>query len=177
MGRLAEILGASVDPDEGPHPRWNIAPSSDLMTPDLAGAGSRTVSRRRWGPVPHWANDPSIGSRLANARSETAWDKPSFRDAMRRGRCIVPIDGFYEWAPATPDGPRTRTGRPAKRPHLFRSADGSPLLLAAIGIFGGAMLAVTDDDRTNMLAAVRAKAEGCAMAIALSDDDGCVWAV
>ena len=133
MGRLAEILGAAVDPDDDPHPRWNIAPSSDLTTLELDGDGRRILTRRRWGLVPHWANDPSIGSRLANARSETAWDKPSFRDAMRRGRCIVPIDGFYEWAPATPDGPRTSSGRPAKRPHLFRSANGSPLLLVAIG--------------------------------------------
>lgn len=133
MGRLAEILGAAVDPDDDPHPRWNIAPSSDLTTLELDGDGRRILTRRRWGLVPHWANDPSIGSRLGNARSETAWDKPSFRDAMRRGRCIVPIDGFYEWAPATPDGPRTSSGRPAKRPHLFRSADGSPLLLVAIG--------------------------------------------
>ena len=133
MGRLAEILDAVVDCDDDAPPRWNIAPSADLTTLDVDESGRRILTRRRWGLVPHWADDPSIGARLANARSETAWDKPSFRDAMRRGRCIVPVDGFYEWAPASPDGPRTPTGRPAKRPHLFRSADGAPLLLAAIG--------------------------------------------
>lgn len=135
MGRLAEILNAGIagDADADAPLRWNIAPSADLATLELDGDGRRILSRRRWGLVPHWAKDPAIGARLTNARSETAWDKPSFRDAMRRGRCIVPVDGFYEWAPATPDGPRTPSGRPAKRPHLFHTVDGSPLLLAAIG--------------------------------------------
>jgi putative SOS response-associated peptidase YedK len=134
MSRLADLLGAVVeveDVDAVP-PRWNLAPSADLTTLALDADGRRTLRRARWGLVPHWAADPSIGARLSNARSETAWDKPSFRDAMRRGRCIVPVDGFYEWAPATPDGPRTSAGRPAKRPHLFRRVDGAPLLLAAI---------------------------------------------
>jgi putative SOS response-associated peptidase YedK len=135
MGRLAELMGAVPDPDAtdaDAAPRWNIAPSADLTTLTTTADGRRVLVRSRWGLVPHWAKDPSIGARLTNARSETAWEKPSFRDAMRRGRCVVPVDGFYEWAPATPDGPRTAAGRPAKRPHLFTAVDGGPLLVAAI---------------------------------------------
>jgi putative SOS response-associated peptidase YedK len=132
MARLAELLGADIDIADDAPPRWNVAPSADLTTMRLDADGRRVLGRSRWGLIPHWASDPSIAARLSNARSETAWDKPSFRDAMRRGRCIVPVDGFYELAPATPDGPRTAAGRPAKRPHLFRSAEGAPLLLAAI---------------------------------------------
>lgn len=112
-------------------PRFNVAPSAMVAVVE-ASAGGRQINSRRWGLVPRWARDPSIGTRLSNARSETAWDKPSFRDGMRRHRCIVPVDGFYEWAPASPDGPRTSAGRPAKRPHLFRSQSGRPLALAAI---------------------------------------------
>ncbi len=113
-------------------PRYNIAPSASVAVIEADGT-ARCLVTRRWGLVPRWAKDPSIAARLSNARSETAWDRPSFRDSMRHGRCLVPIDGFYEWAPATPDGPRTASGRPAKRPHLFRSASNAPLLLAGIG--------------------------------------------
>ena len=69
---------------------------------------------------------------LSDARGETVGEKPSFRDAFRRHRVVVPMDGFYEWAPAPPDGPRTRSGRPAKRPHLFSSVDGEVLNVAGI---------------------------------------------
>lgn len=132
VGEIAEILGIA----HGRHPlgwvpRRNIAPSASLLVAEADGID--TVLRfRRWGLVPHWALDESIGARLANARSETVWERPSFRDAVTRLRCIVPVNGFYEWAPATLDGPRTSSGKPAKRPHLFQAASGRPLLLAGI---------------------------------------------
>lgn len=82
-------------------PRYNIAPGQDVAivreaeTPGAAPA--RLLEMRRWGLVPRWARDPSIGSRLVNARAETAAGKPAFRSALRRRRCLLPADGFYEW--------------------------------------------------------------------------------
>jgi putative SOS response-associated peptidase YedK len=77
----------------------------------------------RWGLVPYWAKDPSIGHRLINARSETLRDKPAFRDAFKKRRCIVPADGFYEWK---------REGAGKKQPHLVRSASKAPFALAGL---------------------------------------------
>ena len=80
-------------------PRYNIAPGQEVAVvraaPDAAG---RVLEWRRWGLVPRWAEDPSIGHRMINARAETAAERPAFREAFRRRRCIVPADSFYEWA-------------------------------------------------------------------------------
>jgi putative SOS response-associated peptidase YedK len=96
-GLLAEAPSASGVPTAGqaphPRPRYNIAPTQEAPVV-LAGRG---LVAHRWGLVPHWARDTAVGSRLINARSETAHRKPSFRDAFRHGRCLVPADGFYEW--------------------------------------------------------------------------------
>jgi len=78
--------------------RYNIAPTQDVLAvrqrPDRP---SRTASILRWGLIPYWAKDPGIGNRLINARAETAAEKPAFKDALVRRRCIIPSDGFYEW--------------------------------------------------------------------------------
>ena len=87
--------------DEAPElrARFNVAPGQSIATIFLSGEDHRTVlSWRRWGLVPSWAKDQKIGSRLINARAETVSEKPSFRTALRRRRCLVPADGFYEWA-------------------------------------------------------------------------------
>jgi len=82
-----------------PTPRYNVAPSQEA--PVIATNEGKPAGRRmRWGLVPFWADDPSIGNRLINARSETAHRKPSFRHAFRKGRCLVPADGFFEWKKA-----------------------------------------------------------------------------
>ena len=91
------------DLDETPElkARFNVAPGQSIATVSVASEARRSVlSLRRWGLVPSWAKDPKIGNRLINARSETAAEKPSFRTALRRRRCLVPADGFYEWAGA-----------------------------------------------------------------------------
>ncbi len=84
-----------------PAPRYNIAPSQEVPAVVHQGANGEGVgpmgATLRWGLVPFWADDPSIGNRLINARSETAHEKPSFRNAFRRQRCLIPADGFYEW--------------------------------------------------------------------------------
>jgi len=128
---LASLLGVDGDEwREATGPRYNIAPSADIIV--LSTRPERTLGWARWGLIPSWSRDPSIGARLTNARAETVWEKPSFRNAVRRHRCIIPMDGFYEWAPATPDGPRNAAGRPVKRPHLFRRADGDIIRVAGM---------------------------------------------
>jgi putative SOS response-associated peptidase YedK len=87
----------------------------------------RQLRIARWGLVPSWATDPGIGSRLINARLETAQDKPAFRKAFARRRCLLPADGYYEWWAAT--GP---DGKPIKQPFFIRPRDGSILAMAGL---------------------------------------------
>jgi putative SOS response-associated peptidase YedK len=127
--RLAEIFAADPS-DISAMPRFNVAPGARVPVVTEEN-DDHVIAEFRWGLIPHWSRE-DLGTRLSNARGETVWDKPSFRDAVRRHRVIVPMDGFYEWAPAAPDGPRTKAGRPAKRPHLFTRRDGGVLNVAGI---------------------------------------------
>jgi putative SOS response-associated peptidase YedK len=77
-------------------PRYNIAPTAKLLVV-RKGSGGAQAAQVRWGLVPRWAKDPSMGARMNNARAETAAEKPSFREAFRRRRCLIPANGFYEW--------------------------------------------------------------------------------
>ncbi|MBX7164944.1 MAG: SOS response-associated peptidase [Pirellulales bacterium] len=85
--------------DEPPalRPRYNIAPTQDVAIVRLAPDGHRELVELRWGLVPSWSQDPTIGSRMINARGETLAEKPSFRAAFKERRCLIPADGFYEW--------------------------------------------------------------------------------
>ena len=77
-------------------PRFNIAPTQDVFT--VVNDGSENQGQfMKWGLIPHWAKDPSIGNRMINARAETVAEKPSFKQAFQRRRCLVVADGFYEW--------------------------------------------------------------------------------
>ena len=102
-----DAVARAFELDEIPRlePRFNIAPGQGVATIHESREGARVFALRRWGLVPRWARDPKIGSRLINARSETVAEKPAFRDAFRRRRCLVPADGFFEWA-AAGSGPR-----------------------------------------------------------------------
>jgi putative SOS response-associated peptidase YedK len=99
-----------------------------------AGAGggtqadgpARELRVVRWGLVPSWAKDPSMGGRLINARAETVDSKPAFRKAFARRRCLLPADGYYEWQPREVDG------RTIKQPYYISRADGGPLAMAGI---------------------------------------------
>jgi putative SOS response-associated peptidase YedK len=77
-------------------PRYNIAPMQDVAVVRMSG-GQRVLAQLRWGLIPFWAKDPAIASKLINARAESAATKPSFREALKKRRCIVPATGFYEW--------------------------------------------------------------------------------
>lgn len=79
-------------------PRWNIAPTQPIpIIRQHPKEPKRTFGLARWGLIPHWAKDASIGFKTINGMSETAADKPAFRDAMKHRRCLIPADGFYEW--------------------------------------------------------------------------------
>ena len=78
-------------------PRYNVAPTQTLPVVRAGEDGDRECAMMRWGLIPFWADDEKIGNRMINARSETAAQKPSFRAAFRRRRCLVVADGFYEW--------------------------------------------------------------------------------
>ena len=78
------------------HPRYNIAPTQNAPALFVLD-DQRVLKDLRWGLVPSWAEDPSIGDRMINARAETVTTKPSFRSAFAKRRCLIPADGFYEW--------------------------------------------------------------------------------
>jgi putative SOS response-associated peptidase YedK len=116
-------------------PRYNIAPSQAVLAVRVSpGTGRREFATPRWGLVPAWAKDASIGNRLINARAETAAEKPAFRRAFRERRCLIPADGFYEWKPEAK----------GKRPFYVRMRNGAPFAFAGIwerweGISAGAL--------------------------------------
>lgn len=122
-----EVLARAFDLDETPAlaPRFNIAPGQDVATVWQTPEGRRELRPRRWGLVPHWARDAKIGSRLVNARSETAAEKPAFRGALRQRRCLVPADGFYEWSASAP-GARDR------QPHYLSLPGREPFGIAGL---------------------------------------------
>jgi putative SOS response-associated peptidase YedK len=78
-------------------PRYNITPGTSVLIVRQDPAKGRLADLYRWGLIPSWAKDPAIGNKLANARGETVAEKPSFRSAFKRGRCLIPASGFYEW--------------------------------------------------------------------------------
>lgn len=104
-------------------PRYNIAPSQPVAAVRATPAGGgRELALLRWGLIPSWSKDPAIGNRLINARSETAREKPSFRNAFRRRRCLIPSSGFYEWQ-------RRERG---KQPYFVRMRDGRLFAFAGL---------------------------------------------
>ena len=117
LHELMDLIG----PPLNLRPRYNVAPSQDVAVVRAANGG-RSLSMLRWGLIPAWAKDPAIGYRLINARSETVADKPAFRTAYRRRRCLIPADGFYEWQ---------RLGK-TRQPWLFGLRDGAPFAFAGL---------------------------------------------
>jgi putative SOS response-associated peptidase YedK len=105
-------------------PRWNVAPTQQAPVVRLAKDGSRELRMLHWGLVPFWAKDDKGGARMINARGETVAEKPAFREAFKARRCLVPVDGFFEW--------ETLGDSPSKQPLLFRMADGKPFAFAGL---------------------------------------------
>lgn len=92
---IADIFGITIVQDIPP--RFNIAPTQQVVVFRTYPDGTRHLDLLKWGLIPSWAKDPSIGSRMINARSETVDIKPAFRTALKHRRCIIPANGFYEW--------------------------------------------------------------------------------
>ena len=92
---LADRFGVLLPASTRALPRFNIAPTQPVIV--IGADGQRFLQTMRWGLIPSWAKDPAIGNRLINARAETLAEKPSFREALKTRRCLIPADGFYEW--------------------------------------------------------------------------------
>lgn len=118
---LAEILGLAEVPRI--EPRYNIAPSQQVPAiRTLADNEHREIAMLKWGLIPHWAKDTSLGHKMINARSESVHEKPAFRQPIRDHRCIIPSSGFFEW--------EEKGGK--KYPLYVRLKDGSPMSFAGI---------------------------------------------
>jgi putative SOS response-associated peptidase YedK len=103
-------------------PRYNIAPTQNVAVVRQSESGQRELAMLRWGLVPGWADDIAIGNRMINARGETVAEKPSFRTALKKRRCLVLADGYYEWK---------KTGK-QKQPYLFHFEDDRPFAFAGL---------------------------------------------
>ena len=117
---VAALFGAHDGVDL--KPRYNIAPTQFIAGIRNDQDGKRELADFRWGLVPFWAKDPSIGNRMINARAETVAEKPSFRNAYRKRRCLILADGFYEW--------HTEGG--VKVPYYISLASGEPFAFAGL---------------------------------------------
>lgn len=111
-----------VDVSAGVQPRYNIAPTQPVAV--VANNGNHKLEYFHWGLIPSWAKDPEIGNRMINARADTLAEKPSFKNAFRRRRCLVLANGFYEWQ-AIP-------GQKAKLPMYIRMKGGEPFAFAGL---------------------------------------------
>jgi putative SOS response-associated peptidase YedK len=115
--------------DDEVRPRWNVAPTQQVLVVAASSDGAtRRLGTMRWGLVPSWAKDPSIGNRMINARADKVASSGAFRSAFRRRRCIVPADGFYEWHKQVDEH-----GKKAPSiPFHIHAADRAPLALAGL---------------------------------------------
>jgi len=117
---LAELFGLP-DPSEIPA-RYNIAPTQQVAVVRRHDGGGNRLDFLKWGLIPSWAKDPSIGPKMINARSETLEEKPAFRTAFKFRRCLVPASGFYEW--------EVLGGK--KIPRYFSLREGAPMVFAGL---------------------------------------------
>jgi len=117
---LAERFQLPVRPDLTP--RYNVAPGQPIGAVRIAGTGGREWVTLRWGLVPAWAPEPKTSYSTINARAETVADKPAYRQAFRRRRCLIPADGFYEW----------RKLGARKQPYCIAPTDGQPFAFAGL---------------------------------------------
>lgn len=119
---LREAFGLAETPAVAPH--YNVPPSQPVaVVRILRGSPGRRMDQVRWGLVPSWADDPKVGHKLSLARIETVSKTPAFRDVIRRHRCLVVVDGFYEWK---------RDGKKSSQPFFIHRLDHAPFALAGV---------------------------------------------
>ncbi len=126
LHHTADEIAARFDAEVLPllEPRYNIAPSQPVTV--VTQNGARHLAQFQWGLIPSWAKDPKIGGRMINARAETLAEKPSYRTALTRRRCLIPADGFYEWREADNPSEGGRT------PMFFHRADDALFAFAGL---------------------------------------------
>lgn len=129
--RIAAYFGAEQNVDTLGQ-NFNVAPTNDIYGVVADAEGERELQSFHWGLIPSWAKERKIGNKMINARSETIAQKPAFKGVFKKRRCIIPMDGFYEWAAGVEGGPVTKAGKLVKRPHYIHRADGDPLAVAGI---------------------------------------------
>jgi putative SOS response-associated peptidase YedK len=126
LSRRKQIIEEHFDTDSGDEdwsPRYNIAPTQPVpVIRQHPKEPVRELSLMRWGFIPSWAKDSSVAAQMINARAETASTKPAFRDSLKSRRCLIPADGFYEWA---------RTGK-TKQPYCFEVGEGELFAFAGL---------------------------------------------
>ncbi len=139
---LVEAYAVDTVVGEELRPSWNVAPTQPVRVvverepesadgQDDGGAQpQRQLRTVRWGLVPSWAKDPSVGSRMINARVETVTEKPAYRRAAARRRCLLPADGYFEWEQR--EVPGARGPKVVKVPHFLHDPDGAPLTFAGL---------------------------------------------
>lgn len=139
-----EFHAVDATQESSQRPDYNVAPTKDITVVverhprDESGEPDRDTTERslrtvRWGLVPFWAKDPSAGARMVNARSETITEKPAFRRAAASRRCLLPMDGWYEWQrhDAVPKN-QGGTGKPTKQPYFTHYADDATMAMAGL---------------------------------------------
>lgn len=129
--KIADYFDATAEV-ESLGENYNVAPTHDIYAVVIGPDGTRHVEAFHWGLIPHWAKDRKIASRMINARSETLAEKPSYKGLFRKKRCIIPMDGFYEWKAGAADGPLNAKGKPLKQPLFISRLDGEPLAVAGL---------------------------------------------
>ena len=129
--RIASYFGAEVA-TEGLGENFNVAPTQDIYAVVGGGDGVTRVQAFHWGLIPSWAKDRKVGNRMINARSETWAELMPISRVGSSKRCIIPMDGFYEWKPGHEDGPLNAKGKPLKQPLFIRRVDGEPLDVAGL---------------------------------------------
>jgi putative SOS response-associated peptidase YedK len=163
---LAEIFAAEPLVDD-PGPRFNVAPTDEALVV-VQRDDQRAITAYRWGLIPHWADSAKVGSRMFNARAETLTSSPAFRDSLKRKRCLVPVESFYEW----------RREGAIRQPYTIGRADGRPLVLA--GLWAGWRDPELDQVRRTFTILTTTPNETMAaihnrMPVVLDDADWAVW--
>jgi putative SOS response-associated peptidase YedK len=128
---IAEYFGAAFN-GESLGENYNVAPTNDIYGVVADADGSLRLEVVHWGLIPSWAKERKIGAKMINARAETLAEKPAYKSVFKNRRCIIPMDGFYEWKAGTEDGPVTAKGKPAKQPMYIHSQNGEPLAVAGL---------------------------------------------
>ena len=118
--RYAEISGISTKLDA--EPRYNVAPNTQIITALVGPSGEEILTTLHWGLIPHWSKGPDNRFSMINARAETVETKPAYRSSFKHKRCLIPVDGFYEW----------KLEKGGKQPYYIHAADNAPLILAGL---------------------------------------------